>query len=132
MREIKYRVWHDKMIYEPMVGETGDDFVKINEMFRTGENTEYGCPYLCKRPIWLEFTGLLDSKGKEVFEGDIVYHKGTKSPKEYIFEVKWCNYKWRFVNETGGHPFIQLYNHPENFEIIGNIYENSNLLTNKK
>ena len=61
-----------------------------------------------------QFTGLLDKEGVEIYEGDIVKYEYGQ-----IFEIKW---------DYG------LLSHLENiwFKIIGNIYENPELLGDKK
>lgn len=76
----------------------------------------------------MKSTGLKDKNGKEIFEGDIVDYKGRKAV------VKWhgsyASFIYRFVDElqervSEWHPLFLAYYH---FEIIGNIYENKNLL----
>lgn len=76
----------------------------------------------------MQSTGLKDKNGKEIFEGDIVDYKGRKAV------VKWhgsyASFIYRFVDElqervSEWHPLFLAYYH---FEIIGNIYENKELL----
>ena len=80
----------------------------------------------------MQSTGLRDKNGKEIFEGDIVDYKGRKAV------VKWhgsyASFIYRFVNElqerfSEWRPLFLAYYH---FEIIGNIYENPELLEDCK
>lgn len=84
----------------------------------------------------MQFTGLLDKNGKEVYEGDIVmwseWKLGSKdlSGKERqpsaINEVEWNQGAWQFKGDSGFN--IALY---DNMEVIGNIWEHPELLVNK-
>ena len=76
----------------------------------------------------MQSTGLKDKNGKEIFEGDIVDYKGRKAV------IKWhgsyASFIYRFVDElqkrvSEWHPLFLAYYH---FEVIGNIYENKELL----
>ena len=71
-----------------------------------------------------QFTGLKDSKVKDIYEGDIVRYEldGTV----YTQTVEWRNNGWEMID-------TRLYSTPlitnlPNFEVIGNILENSELL----
>lgn len=76
----------------------------------------------------MQSTGLKDKNGKEIFEGDIVDYKGREAV------VKWhgsyASFIYRFVDElqeraSDWEPlFLACYH----FEVIGNIYENPELL----
>ena len=78
--------------------------------------------------ILMQSTGLKDKNGKEIFEGDIVDYKG----REAI--IKWhgsyASFIYRFVDGLKERVlewdplFLACYN----FEVIGNIYENPELL----
>jgi len=78
--------------------------------------------------ILMQSTGLFDKTNTEIFEGDIVDYKGRKAV------IKWhglyASFIYRFVDElkervSEWHPLFLAYYH---FEVIGNIYENKNLL----
>lgn len=75
-----------------------------------------------------QYTGLKDNNGKKIFESDIVDILNC----EYIpwvidktkLKVEWCN------DYTGFYPFCSYANYvdSENVEVIGNIFENPELL----
>lgn len=72
------------------------------------------------------YTGLTDKSGKEIYEGDIckVLEEQYKwLERKKTFEVKWSK------GMTGFNPF-RNHSYLENHcEVIGNIYENPELLT---
>jgi uncharacterized phage protein (TIGR01671 family) len=108
MREIKFRAWdaYRKRIYEVIEINWLGESIKVYADF-----AGYGYTNM-KSAILMQYTGLHDEGGKEIYEGDIVYLAGYGD-----HEVEW--------------PFIQLYESSwENDigEIKGNIYENPELL----
>lgn len=71
----------------------------------------------------MQFSGLLDKNGKEIFEDDVIKWSFKEEPnKEYTDVVKWeeCGF---FIE--GGAPLSVA---TEISEVIGNIYENPELL----
>ena len=71
-----------------------------------------------------QYTGLKDKNETEIYDGDIV--KYTLSNSEFIDHVAWENYGWVLMGGdfNGSYPITGGYN----MEIIGNIYENPELL----
>lgn len=72
--------------------------------------------------ILMQYTGLKDKNGKEIYEGDIL--KGTfygfPMPEyDYVFQIYWDE------KEKG---FMASYFEPSECEVIGNIYDNPELL----
>jgi len=82
----------------------------------------------------MQFTGLLDKNGREIFEGDILEVNLTRRDG-FCGKVVWRNNGWRIKN-IDARPIkesdrIWDMNH-ENMLIIGNIYESPELLEGKE
>jgi uncharacterized phage protein (TIGR01671 family) len=86
------------------------------------------------------FTGLLDRNGKEIYEGDVVrYHwttstgkAGISTPREVRFGECSCNANeyelYGYYRHDPPWNDILTISECKNIEVIGNIYENSELL----
>ena len=74
-------------------------------------------------------TGLKDKNGKLIYEGDVVYKKGSKNWKneKLLSKVIWSNNSAAFMisDENGLH---QMPMNSNNIEILGNIYETPELI----
>jgi len=72
-----------------------------------------------------QYTGLQDSNGKDIYEGDLVrYSVGNRV---YVEQIAWENFGWVFLSFDGGSssPIMSL----PSLEVIGNITENPELKT---
>jgi uncharacterized phage protein (TIGR01671 family) len=89
--------------------------------------------------VALQYTGLKDKNGVEIFEGDVIRVANIKEEWKYgepdfdwrIFEVQYNRYTWAINNKAIYRPLSDYDNNdgtPYDIEIIGNIYENPELL----
>lgn len=118
MREIKFRAWDkkEKKMILPM-GKVQPTLAYINFHDLTAQAIFY-------RWELMQYTGLQDSKGKEIYEGDLIGEKG------YFVEVIFRD--GAFANPIDGNPIIDwIYARSRrgiDTEVIGNIYEDEALL----
>ena len=139
MKEIKFKIWD-----------------KINKNLASGyeaynsvcgwQNDETGSHIILRQEkyILLQYTGSEDKNGKEIYEGDIAKFVEEFNP---FYERLW-EYLGIIVYEFGKYLFREikpyydydqyecdladmLLENIEDFEIIGNIYENPELLEEK-
>lgn len=69
----------------------------------------------------MQSTGLKDKNGVEIFEGDIGWDDHQEVHGQVIFENGAFKYEWENISED-------LFEVTDDIEIVGNIYENSELL----
>jgi hypothetical protein len=122
MREIKFRIWDSKE--EMMIQDSGHFHVSADgEVFSINDNED-----ITNSVVLMQYTGLKDKNGKEIYEGDIVlldlgvfgavYYDEAET--SYIVHVQPLGPRQEHQYEVLG------LGYPES--VIGNIHENSELI----
>ena len=79
----------------------------------------------------MQYTGLKDKNGKEIYEGDIIKFSELQVGQRTIFSVEWQEGFGCFRYTTGGYDDLELDQtevDDEGIEVIGNVWENKDLL----
>lgn len=77
----------------------------------------------------MQFTGLLDKNGKEIYDGDIVRHGGSGTKLDEVY-YETGRGQW-MLRQNGTYNDELWYFCKEEVEVVGNIYENPDLLADK-
>ena len=116
MREFKFRVWdsyHQEMInWSQYKGDlVSDDFISHG-----------------KGPlIVMQYTGLKDKDGTEIYEGDIIGFKPWRKEETENYIVKYIpdDASFRGIKQKkSSMKVISLINAEQGLKVVGNIYEN--------
>ena len=125
MREIKFRAWLKPT--KQMAKVTGIDLERSGT-FRvlTPDNQIIWFGQVNISAIVMQFTGLLDKNGNEIYEGDVLACE-NKGPSQILWNYKWGGWAVKNLKRNEFHRLDINFNR-YNGEIIGNIYENPYLL----
>lgn len=128
MRTIKFRAWHKRwnlMASDIELGSQEANIIVGNTSDILDINEEYS------NLIFMQFTGLHDKNGKEIYEGDILkvpdlYETPENTYPTYHYE------KVIYANHGFGTDNAMFYEDgdyiSEECEVVGSIYENPELL----
>lgn len=130
MKIIKFRAWNENEMHED-----GETKFWLSQGFFEDFPEEFKI---------MQFTGLKDKNGKEIYEGDIlkvIFEKANQYPHLNIIKaVEWGSYSdgeyvsniecWMAGDEPVSDKGGMYGSSVHDYEIIGNIYENPELLNN--
>ena len=140
MRDIKFRAWdsfNNRMIQNDRILKicfVRSDHIPSLVVYsnRNIENhTEIRENYkqYCNEFELMQYTGLKDKNGKDIYEGDILTSAFSK--RIVIFDENTCSFMLKDI-DLRNELFSLTKEKSKNLEIIGNIYENKDLIGDEK
>ena len=131
MREIKFRAW----LKEDKKMENVKTMDFTDKTIRCLKKNEFINAYLLRRVSFddvelMQYTGLKDKNGAEIYDGDIVLVElsGTSTWYKTVVKIKEGAFIASLID---GEDYIYIFNRgfdSNDFEILGNVYENPELL----
>ena len=123
MREIKFRAW-DRFKQRWSNYKINDDTVYFMDKNTGVWYGSYNKRY--KDFNLMQYTGLKDMRGKEIYEGDVLFESFGERYYKVVFENG--SFRAEFEGDFEEHSFDLIDIVAQGCKIVGNIYENPELL----
>ena len=128
MREIKFRAWLKE---KKIMGEVLGIDILHKEIFFSNEDVDCYEHTDFKDIELMQYTGLKDMREKEIYEGDIVKLRANHGIGVIKYSDEWGAFVVEYIKPRPLAVLGMNY-YKEDIEVIGNIYENSELLGENK
>ncbi len=127
MRLLKFRVWDGKVMTYPKVVEIGIN--GVNGLPSASYQLDSGG--YCTSAHVMQYTGLKDKNGQEIYEGDILRDIYEIKGKPFIdigrIEIINGCACLKYKPDEDGEHYCPVYGGLGHYEVTGNIYENPEL-----
>ena len=124
MREIKFRAW---LKGKKIMGEVLGIDILHKEIFFSNEDVDCYEHTDFKDIELMQYTGLKDKNNKEIYEGDIVKLRANHGIGVIKYSDEWGAFVVEYIKPRPLAVLGMNY-YEEDIEILGNIYENPELL----
>lgn len=118
-REIKFRAWDNGKMHKVGFNNLSENKHHPNgHIYIRNEMKPFGESYAT---TLMQYTGLKDKNGKEIWEGDVVWDETSEEHCQVVLE-EGC---FRYTGETTTQ---NLFERCDLLEVVGNIHDNPELL----
>lgn len=144
MRQFKFRAWDERnevMHYDFQFiksGDSGNDwivFISDKSGVKSGHSKDehqivLDNPYFRQQLKVMQYTGLKDKNGKDIYEGDVISFVAASGYADGIGLVKWnCNMCGFILVNHADDIYDSIYDFTESIlTIMGNVYNNPELV----
>lgn len=123
MREIKFRAWHKE---KKIMGNVLGIDILHKEIFFSNEDVDCYEHVDFKNIELMQYIGLKDKNGKEIYEGDILFESFGEKYYKVVFENG--SFRAEFEGDFEEYSFDLIDVVAQGYEVVGNIYQNPELL----
>lgn len=133
-REILFRgkrIDNGEWIYGSLINNESVPRIIVNSEYSTGTTYVSYAPRIDSKTIG-QFTGKYDNNGNRIFEGDIVTQPVRETRKHSNCIIEFINGKFQAHYKSSNKYFDRYYDINSYTKVIGNIYDNKEILGETK